>query len=221
LSKFKARIWNLCCLLLGLTVLRWLPIWAQIEALTPLILLRADQSHCHVRVYTSALHDLHGHFQGRMLHLYLDHSLHIDTGPLRGTQSGNELLTVCAACKQIRNPDGSFSSFEVFFGSITKCASAMGSAPPVLNSFTLITSKSSSTEPFCLALSLTGQSPLRLRRGLFKRSSKNSGRPKSLVWRLLGVVADAHIGRGEFLGFFEMAWRAFGWGDKAVALSQF
>ncbi|MBT9545581.1 MAG: response regulator [Candidatus Sericytochromatia bacterium] len=103
---------------------------AQIEALTPLVLHRADQSHCHVRVYTSALHDLHGHFQGRMLHLYLDHSLHVDTGPLRGTQSGNELLTVCAACKQIRNPDGSFSSFEVFFRQYYQMRFSHGVCPP-------------------------------------------------------------------------------------------
>ncbi len=103
---------------------------AQIEALTPLILLRADQSHCHVRVYTSALHDLHGHFQGRMLHLYLDHSLQFDTGPLRGTQSGSELLTVCAACKQIRNPDGSFSSFEVFFRQYYQMRFSHGVCPP-------------------------------------------------------------------------------------------
>jgi PAS domain S-box-containing protein len=101
---------------------------AQIEALTPLILIRADQSHCHVRVYTSALHDLHGHFQGRMLHLYLDHSLQFDTGSLRGTQ--NDLLTVCAACKQIRNPNGSFSSFEVFFRQYYQMRFSHGVCPP-------------------------------------------------------------------------------------------
>lgn len=102
---------------------------AQIAALTPLILLRTDQSHCHVRVYTSALHDLHGHFQGRMLHLYLEHAPHVDTGPLR-SQSGTELLTVCAACKQIRNPDGSFSSFEVFFRQYYHMRFSHGVCPP-------------------------------------------------------------------------------------------
>lgn len=104
---------------------------AQIVALTPLTLHRTDQSHCHVRVYTSALHDLHGHFQGRMLHLYLEHAPQVDTEPLRaGAQIGAELLTVCAACKQIRNPDGSFSSFEVFFRQYYQMRFSHGVCPP-------------------------------------------------------------------------------------------
>lgn len=104
---------------------------SQLEGLTPLVLNRADQTHCHVRVYTSALHDVHGHFQGRMLHLYPDDVPLVDTGPLRSTPgSAAELLTVCASCKQIRNPDGSFSSFEVFFRQYYQMRFSHGVCPP-------------------------------------------------------------------------------------------
>jgi PAS domain S-box-containing protein len=99
----------------------------QIQAITPLILVRQDGVHCHIQLYTSALHDQQGRFQGRMLHLYPDSET--KAKPVSST-IGSDLLTVCASCKQIRTPDGHFTNFEVFFRQHYQMRFSHGVCPP-------------------------------------------------------------------------------------------